>query len=98
KETWALIADVGFLSLLHARIAGWLKPFTLLAFSPVAYLLVIMAWYGVNFILAAGLHSYGFSSGGALVVAIYVAVQMIILALGFWKYFKPQTIGQPLHE
>lgn len=97
KETWALIADVGFLALLHARIAGWLKPFTLLALSPVAYLLVIMAWYGVNFILAAGLHSYGFSSGGALVVAIYVAAQMIILSLGLWRYFRLQIKAPPLH-
>jgi ABC-type transport system involved in cytochrome c biogenesis permease subunit len=96
KETWALIADVGFLALLHARIAGWLKPFTLLAFSPVAYLLVIMAWYGVNFILAAGLHSYGFSSGGALVVAIYVAIQAVILALGFWRYFRLRIVRPPL--
>ncbi|HEY8269346.1 MAG TPA: cytochrome c biogenesis protein CcsA [Pseudobdellovibrionaceae bacterium] len=93
KETWALIADVGFLAILHARIAGWLKPFTLLAFSPVAYLLVIMAWYGVNFILAAGLHSYGFSSGGALVVAIYVVVQAVVLALGFWRYFSLKKVA-----
>lgn len=97
KETWALIADVGFLALLHARVVGWVRPFTLLAFSPVAYLLVIMAWYGVNFILAAGLHSYGFSSGGALAVAIYVAIQGVILALGLVRYFKLQRVRPPLH-
>ena len=24
-----------------------------------------MAWYGVNFVLGTGLHSYGFSTGGS---------------------------------
>src|SRR4029077_18660071 len=37
KETWALIADLGFLALLHARYAGWANSFVLLALSPVAY-------------------------------------------------------------
>lgn len=79
KETWALIADVGYLAILHARYAGWLGPFGMLAASPIAYLLVVMAWYGVNFILASGLHSYGFSSGGALAVAVFVGLQSLLL-------------------
>lgn len=86
KETWALIADLGFLIILHGRYAGWINSFTLLAFSPLAYLLVIMAWYGVNFILAAGLHSYGFSSGGATAVAIFVLAQCLILGAGLVKF------------
>ncbi len=80
KETWALIADIGYLVILHARYAGWLDAFGILAASPVAYLLVVMAWYGVNFILAAGLHSYGFSSGGALAVSVFVVLQALLLA------------------
>lgn len=82
KETWALIADLGFIALLHARYIKWVNDFTLLALSPLAFLLVVMAWYGVNFILAAGLHSYGFSSGGATAVALFVVIQVIILAAG----------------
>lgn len=88
KETWALIADMGFLILLHAKYIGWIKDFSLLALSPVAFLLVVMAWYGVNFILAAGLHSYGFSSGGATLVGIFVVLQLILLGAGFFKYYK----------
>lgn len=86
KETWALIADLGFLVLLHARYIGWLKPFTFLAFLPVSYLLVIMAWYGVNFILAAGLHSYGFSSGGAKAVGIFVSIQLILILVAWIRF------------
>lgn len=85
KETWALIADLGFLAILHSRLVGWMTPFSLLAWSPVAYLLVIMAWYGVNFVLAAGLHSYGFSSGGAAAMGIFVIVQIILLIAGFTR-------------
>lgn len=90
KETWALIADMGFLVLLHARYIGWVTPFSFLAYLPVAYLLVIMAWYGVNFILAAGLHSYGFSSGGAMAVTIFVCAQLGLMGLAFLKFkFNP---------
>lgn len=85
KETWALIADLGFLAILHARYAGWLKDFSLLAACPVAYLLVIMAWYGVNFVLAAGLHSYGFSSGGTMMIVSFLALQLGLLAAAFGK-------------
>ncbi len=86
KETWALIADLGFLAIQHAKFVGWLKPFGLLASAPIAYLLVIMAWYGVNFILAAGLHSYGFSSGGATIVVTFVIIQLIIFTIAMVKY------------
>lgn len=86
KETWALIADLGFLAIQHAKYLGWLKPFGLLAAAPIAYILVIMAWYGVNFILAAGLHSYGFSSGGATIVVSFVLIQLTIFAVAMIKY------------
>lgn len=85
KETWALIADLGFLVLLHARYIGWLSQFGFLALLPVSYLLVVMAWYGVNFILAAGLHSYGFSSGGARAVGIFVGIQLLLIVVAFLR-------------
>ncbi|MBT4761331.1 MAG: cytochrome c biogenesis protein CcsA [Bdellovibrionaceae bacterium] len=81
KETWALIANLGYLIILHAKYAGWLTPFGLAASSAVAYLLVIMAWYGVNFILASGLHSYGFSSGGTAFVMTFVLFQLVIVGI-----------------
>lgn len=86
KETWALIADLGFLAILHARLVGWMTPAGILFWSPVAYLLVIMAWYGVNFILAAGLHSYGFSSGGTRMVLIFLGIQAVLLIGGVIRY------------
>ncbi len=91
KETWALIADVGFIAILHAKYAGWLDEFGCLAASTVAYLLVIMAWYGVNFVLAAGLHSYGFSSGGTAVVVGFISLQLILLAIAMMTKLKSKA-------
>ena len=81
KETWALIVAIGYLAILHARHGGRLSRFGLLASAPAAYLLVIMAWYGVNFILATGLHSYGFSSGGTRMIVGYLLVQAMLYIL-----------------
>jgi ABC-type transport system involved in cytochrome c biogenesis permease subunit len=85
KETWALIADLGFLAILHGRFAGWISPKRLLVFSPVTYLLVVMAWFGVNFILATGLHSYGFSSGGTFMVITFMLGQLGLYVLYYSK-------------
>ena len=51
KETWALIALVSYLIPLHGRLAGWLSNFALSVSSVVCFMAVLMAWYGVNFVL-----------------------------------------------
>jgi cytochrome c-type biogenesis protein CcsB len=75
KETWSLIADLGYLMVLHGRFSGWVRSFGTLMGSVLAFFGVVMAWYGVNFILASGLHSYGFSEGGATAMGVFVVVQ-----------------------
>ncbi len=77
KETWALIALLGYLALLHGRLAGLVKNFGMLAGSIIAFNLVVMAWYGVNFVLGAGLHTYGFGAGGVEYVAAFVGLQFL---------------------
>lgn len=92
KETWALIALLGYILVLHGRFTGWLKPFEFAAGSAVAFLGVVMAWYGVNYVLAAGLHSYGFGGGGAQYVgAIACADALLIAALVFVRN-KQKTV------
>src|SRR5262249_19984530 len=76
KEVWALIALLCYVTILHARFTGWVGQFAFAAWSIVAFLSVIMAWYGVNFVLGVGLHSYGFSSGGFAPIATFVGLQM----------------------
>ena len=85
KETWALIGILGYLALLHARLTGWAKDFGMAVGSVLAFSLIIMAWYGVNFVLGAGLHSYGFGAGGFGFVATFVAIHWVFVALVVWK-------------
>lgn len=80
KETWALIALLGYIALLHGRIAGFVKNFELAAGAVVSFSLVIMSWYGVNFVLGAGLHSYGFGAGGVEWVTGFVIVHLCYVA------------------
>jgi cytochrome c-type biogenesis protein CcsB len=79
KETWALIALMGYIIVLHAKLIQWLQNFGVIVSSVLAFSLVIMAWYGVNFVLGAGLHSYGFGAGGVEYVAAALAIQMIFI-------------------
>ena len=76
KETWALIALLGYLAILHARLVGLIRERGMLVGSIVAFNLVIMAWYGVNFVLGAGLHSYGFGAGGVEYVTAFVLLNL----------------------
>lgn len=77
KETWALIALLGYLAVLHARMMGMIKDFGMIVSAIVTFSLVIMAWYGVNFVLGAGLHSYGFGAGGVEYVSGFVAIHLL---------------------
>lgn len=79
KETWALIALLGYLAILHGRLAGYIKDFGMLAGGVISFSLVIMAWYGVNYVLGAGLHSYGFGAGGVEYVAGFVGVHLLFV-------------------
>ncbi|USN47725.1 MAG: cytochrome c biogenesis protein CcsA [Pseudobdellovibrionaceae bacterium] len=79
KETWALIALLGYLAILHGRLIGWVRDFGLAVWSIVTFALVIMAWYGVNFVLGAGLHTYGFGAGGVEYVAAFVVAHILFV-------------------
>src|SRR6266487_1454403 len=86
KETWALIALLCYILALHGRLAGWWTQFGLAVASVVCFLAVLMAWYGVNFVLGKGLHSYGFGIGGETYVATFVILDLLFVAFTIWRY------------
>jgi len=86
KETWALIALLCYLATLHGRLAGWWTEFGLVVASVICFLAVLMAWYGVNFVLGKGLHSYGFGIGGETYVATFVVLDLLFVAFAIWRY------------
>ncbi len=85
KETWSLIVLCLYMAILHGRYTSWIKTHHFVSYTALAFLSVMMAWFGVNYILASGLHSYGFSEGGALFLATFFIVQIIIVAITFPK-------------
>jgi hypothetical protein len=48
-----------------------------------------MAWYGVNFVLGKGLHSYGFGDGGQLYVGAFALLELAILTFAIFR--RPPT-------
>ena len=95
KESWALVSLLCYLALLHARLSGKIKAFGLSVGAVMMFFSVIMAWYGVNFVLGKGLHSYGFGSGGLAYVLGFAGLHVVLCALalfkrqGLWPF--PQT-------
>lgn len=85
KETWSLIALLVYLAVIHARFAGWVKDLGLAIGSLLGGLTVVMAWYGVNFILGTGLHSYGFGSGGVGWVLGYAVFEVAVIVAAALK-------------
>ncbi|GAT31971.1 ABC-type transport system [Terrimicrobium sacchariphilum] len=83
KETWALITLLGYLIVLHGRIAGYWGGFGMAVGSVISFLAVLMAWYGVNFVLGVGLHSYGFGTGGFGWALAFVAAELVFVAAAF---------------
>jgi ABC-type transport system involved in cytochrome c biogenesis permease subunit len=101
KEVWALVVILIYLIPLHLRLVGRVQATGLAAWSIYGFGSVIFSWYGVNFILGAGLHSYGFGTGGQTPVMTCVALQV---ALTTWTLFRiprqqtEQAASLPRHD
>jgi ABC-type transport system involved in cytochrome c biogenesis permease subunit len=93
KEVWALITLLVYLVPLHGRFAGWVNTFGLVMASVVCFLSVLMAWYGVNFVIGVGLHTYGFGHGGGQGGVGMVTLAVLALAGGAaWRRFLGQRL------
>jgi cytochrome c-type biogenesis protein CcsB len=98
KETWALIALLCYILALHGRLAAWWTQFGLAVASVVCFLAVLMAWYGVNFVLGKGLHSYGFGVGGETYVATFIVLDLSFVAFAIWRYRTSKLAVAPPGE
>jgi len=80
KENGALIIVLWNALILHARWGGMVKDRGLAALAVVGNIVTSWSWFGVNE-LGIGLHSYGFTEGVLLTLAIFIASQLAIVAL-----------------
>ncbi|WP_220487808.1 cytochrome c biogenesis protein [Tautonia rosea] len=86
KEVSALITLLVYLIPLHGRFAGWIGSFGMTMAAVLCFNSVLMAWYGVNFLLGVGLHSYGFAEGGNQGAVLLSALVVSSLAFGaIWR-------------
>ncbi len=72
KESWAFISCGVYLVWIHAYRFKKIGVYGLAIGSIVGLAAITFTWYGVNYLLAVGLHSYGFSSGGKLLYFLYL--------------------------
>jgi hypothetical protein len=80
---------LGYLIVLHGRIAGKWAGFGMAVGAVLAFQGVLMAWYGVNFVLGVGLHSYGFGTGGFGWALLFAAAEISLVLLAVIR--KAQT-------
>lgn len=79
KESWAFISICIYLLIIHSYKFGKIS-YQGLAFGAILGLLAIsFTWYGVNYILGTGLHSYGFGSGGQYYYYAYVLSEIAFI-------------------
>jgi len=88
KEVWSLISLLAYLLILHGRYIGWFGNFGLAVGSVLAFTSIVMAWYGVNFILGSGLHSYGSGAGGQFEVTVAVVLNWLFVVAAAKQFFK----------
>ncbi|MCK6472613.1 MAG: cytochrome c biogenesis protein CcsA [Planctomycetes bacterium] len=89
KETWAFIALLCYLVVLHGRFTGYWGNFGLSVGALVCFQAVVMAWYGVNFVLGKGLHSYGFGEGAANnYIAVILGLDLLFTGAAVYRHLS----------
>ena len=91
KETWSLIVLCLYIAILHGKYTNWIKTQHFSHLVAGAFMSVMMAWFGVNYILASGLHSYGFSEGGAIFLGSFFTLQTLILIVTVKNFKKVES-------
>lgn len=87
KESWAFISSCTYLIWIHAYTFRKIGCFGLSVGAISGLMVISFTWYGVNYILGTGLHSYGFGSGGTGYFIGYMTAELIFLAFFVGKLY-----------
>jgi len=93
KEVWSLVAFLAYMAILHARFDGMIRSFGVAVSSIAAFWTILMTYLGVNYVLASGLHSYGFGSSNLVAIMGIIALAETAFVLAGWVSYKRQTGG-----
>ncbi len=90
KECWAFISVFFYLVLIHGHYLRRISPTNLALGASLGFIGITFNWYGVNYILGKGLHSYGFAKGGSFfyILAISCDLLLLLALFVFKKRFK----------
>jgi cytochrome c-type biogenesis protein CcsB len=100
KETWALVIVITYTIVLHLRFASKLKgEYIFNIGSVLGYASVLMTFFGVNYYLSKGLHSY--ASGDTPVFPMWAwgaifSVFALIIGAGYRQKFIKRVDEQPV--
>ena len=91
KEVWSLVAFLAYMAILHARAERLIGNFGVAAWSIAAFQTILMTYLGVNFVLSAGLHSYGFGDSSVVrAMVITASRKAAFIAVAWAKLRKGQ--------
>lgn len=94
KESWAFISSCIYLLFIHAFRFHKIGYFGLAVGSIIGLMAISFTWYGVNYILGTGLHSYGFGSGGEGYYFLFLLAELLFLAFCFKQHKQSQIDGK----
>jgi len=97
KENGALIIVLWNALILHLRWGGMIRERGLIVCAIGGNIVTSWSWFGVN-MLGIGLHSYGFTDAAFTWLSLFVASQLLIIALGLlpremWRSFRARAEG-----
>jgi ABC-type transport system involved in cytochrome c biogenesis permease subunit len=78
KENGALVIILWSAILFHSRIAKMISEVGFSLGAIIGVIAVALAWFGVN-LLGVGLHSYGFTSGIATALFVFIIIESIFV-------------------
>jgi ABC-type transport system involved in cytochrome c biogenesis permease subunit len=89
KENGALLIVLWNAIILHARWGGFVRERGIAVMSVFGNIVVSLSWFGVN-MLGVGLHSYGFMDQAFGTLMTFIAIQLVVMALGMLplKYWR----------
>ena len=77
KENGALLICMWQIFMIHLRLTGMVKGPGFCFGMVINIIIVTLAWFGVN-LLSVGLHSYGFASGIALNLTLFILFELLL--------------------
>jgi cytochrome c-type biogenesis protein CcsB len=88
KEVWSLVAFLAYMAILHLKVDKVIGTFGVAVISIAAFQTILMTYLGVNFVLNAGMHSYGMGDSPVvkwMVVAGLVELVFLVVAGVAWR-------------